>query len=262
MTTKETIRTFVRTLYDFQDMRIRMGNRLKKKKDGSDQENADDINLDDESIPILVDVWHDAEESEKKLLKAIEAELKTVPVYTEFLKNVKGCGPLMSAVIISEYDIHKATTVSKLWQYTGLNPGMVKGSKPKGSKKDGTFEIVKSDEEVRGDRRTPGFLAPFNGWLRTKMCGVLASSFIKCRSPYRDYYDNMKARLEQESNAVMHCGKTTPWKDVTKGHRDSAAKRYMIKMFLLDLYKVWRELEGLPVRKPYQEEYLGHEHSA
>ena len=50
------------------------------------------------------------------------------------------------------------------------------------------------------------------------------------------------------------------WKDETKGHRDNAARRYMIKMFLKDLYVVWRTVEGLPVRAPYQEEYLGHKH--
>lgn len=58
----------------------------------------------------------------------------------------------------------------------------------------------------------------------------------------------------------MHCGKETPWKDVTPGHRDKAAKRYMIKMFIKDLYVIWRTIEGLPVREPYQVEYLGHTH--
>lgn len=249
---RETIRNIVRTMYDFQDQRIRMANRLKKKRDGSDQIGAEDIRLDDESIPVIVDVWQDTHDAEKKLAKALEKELKGFPVYKHYLKHVHGCGPLMSAVIIAEYDIHRADTVSKLWQFTGLNPGMVRGNVAKGSRKDGTFAIEKSDTLVRGDRRTPGFLSPFNGWLRTKMCGVLADSFIKLRSPYRKYYDDYKARLEQEEG----------WKDETKGHRANAAKRYMIKMFLRDLYVAWRTLEGLPVRPPYAEEYLGKRHSA
>ena len=45
------------------------------------------------------------------------------------------------------------------------------------------------------------------------------------------------------------------------GHRKNAAIRYMVKMFLLDLYKEWRTLEGLPVREPYAEEYLGKRHA-
>jgi len=46
------------------------------------------------------------------------------------------------------------------------------------------------------------------------------------------------------------------------GHRDRYARRVMIKAFLRDMYVAWRTLEGLPVRPPYQQEYLGHEHSA
>ena len=260
MTEKETIRTITRTLYDFQDMRIRMANRLKKKKDGENQENADDINLDDNALPVIIQVWKNLQENEKILLKSLKTELKGIPIYDEFLKDVKGCGPLMSSVIISEYDIHKAITVSKLWQFTGLNSGEVYGIKGEGSKKDGTFKIVKTNEKVRGDKRTAGYLSPFNGWLRTKMVGVLASSFIKCRSPYRDYYDNYKSRLEQSENFVN--GTDKKWSEESKGHRDSAAKRYMIKMFLKDLYVAWRTIENLEVRKPYQEEYLGHKHIA
>jgi hypothetical protein len=44
------------------------------------------------------------------------------------------------------------------------------------------------------------------------------------------------------------------------GHRDRAAKRYMIKMFILELYIQWRTLEGLPIRQPYNEQFLGHKH--
>lgn len=250
---RNVIRTIVRTMYDFQAQRVRMANRLKKKKDGSDQANAEEMNLEDESIGVIVDVWKDCQESEKKLAKAVQAELKDVPIYRDWLKDIKGVGPLMAAVIIAEYDIEKATTVSKMWQFTGLNPGMVCGIKGDGSKKDGTFRIVKTDTLVRGDKRTQGFLSPFNGWLRTKMVGVLAGSFIKCQSPYAlDYYYTYKKRLENEEN----------WKDEKPGHRDKAAKRYMIKMFLKDLYVAWRKIEGLPVREPYAEEYLGKRHSA
>ena len=46
------------------------------------------------------------------------------------------------------------------------------------------------------------------------------------------------------------------------GHIDRMSKRYMIKMFLQDLYVAWRTLEGLSVRKPYAEEYLDKKHEA
>jgi len=51
------------------------------------------------------------------------------------------------------------------------------------------------------------------------------------------------------------------WKDCTPGHKNQAAIRYMMKMFLRDLYVAWREIEGLPVRPPYEDDYLGRKHS-
>jgi 5'-3' exonuclease len=263
MKQSERIRVMVKTMYDYQDMRVRSGNRLRKKKDGSDQnvKNMDDAEMIE--IPALVDVWFDTEEIEKKLAKEIEKEVKAHLLWKDFLKDVKGCGPLMAAVIISEYDIYKATNVSKLWQFTGLNPGTVYGKKPKGSKIEGTYYLETTNTKIRGDRLTAGFIAPFNQFLRTKMVGVLGSSFIKCGSPYREFYDNMKIRLEAEETGIQGLaeGKEKSWNETTPKHRHNAAMRYMIKMFLKDLYVAWRTIEGLEVRAPYQEEYLGHKHS-
>ena len=258
-TDRERIRVLVRTLYDFQDMRIRMANRLKLKKDDSSQKRTDMV-LDEESIPILREVKDDAKKMEQKLAKAIEAELKELDIWKHFLKDIKGIGPLMAGVIVSEYDIYEASTVSKMWQFTGVNPGMVRGRKFADGEDDKKI-IVKTDEMVRGDKLTPGFLAPFNKWLRTKMCGVLGASFLKASSPYAEIYYNEKTRLENSDHICETTGKM--WKDEKKpGHRHNAAIRKMIKIFLQDLYQAWRTLEGLEVRKPYQEEYLGHKHSA
>ena len=90
---------------------------------------------------------------------------------------------------------------------------------------------------VRGDKLTPGHVSPFNQKLRTALVGVLADGFIKQQNYYAmEFYYPYKARLEQEENEVLHIGKDVKWKDVSKGHRDRAAKRYMIKMFIKDLY--------------------------
>lgn len=259
---RESIRAIIRTMYDFQAMRIRLANRLGIKKNGDPQKTTDidEIILDEETLPSIKEAWDDAASTEKSLSKVLEKELKSIPIYNQFLSEVKGCGPVMAGVIISEFNIEIATTVSKMWQFAGLNSGEVRGNIAKGSKTEGTFSIEKTETLVRGDKRTPGFLSPYNQFLRTKLIGVLASSFIKSKSPYRKYYDDYKLRLEQSQNFVH--GTEKRWCDESKGHRDNAAKRYMIKMFLKDLYVAWRELEGLEVRKPYQEEYLGHRHSA
>ena len=51
-------------------------------------------------------------------------------------------------------------------------------------------------------------------------------------------------------------GGPAPW-GRSDAHRAAAAKRYMIKMFLVELHTRWRELEGLEVRPPYREAVLG-----
>ena len=157
----------------------------------------------------------------------------------------------MSAVLISYIDIEKATNASKIVQYAGLNSGMVFGKK-KGA--DG--EIIVTTDLVRGDRPTKGYILPYNKKFKTKLLGVLADCFIKCNSQYKVYYDNYKTRLSN-SEAFVN-GTERKWKEESKAHIDRASRRYMIKMFLQDLYGVWRSLEGLEVREPYQKEYLGH----
>ena len=257
---RQKIRLLVRARDDMQDGRKRFDNRLGLKADGTLQDTKDENKLlSPEDYLFFEELRTTFSDGEKKTDKELLKELRKIPVYNEFLLNVKGVGTAIAGWIISEYDIEIATTVSKMWQFTGLNPGFVYGKKR--VEKGKIFSYVTTDTLVRGDKLTSGFVSPFNKKLRTVMCGILADGFIKCKSSYAlDYYYPYKARLEQKDSLVMHCGKEVSWKDVTKGHRDRAAKRYMIKMFLLDLYVAWRNIEGLSVRVPYAEEFLGKKH--
>jgi hypothetical protein len=177
---------------------------------------------------------------------------------------------VLGGVVVACIDIHRATTPSKIWAYAGL--------------------AVTSDGHAV--RRKKGEKANYDPWFKAKMLKVLAESFIKSNSPWRIYYDNNKHRLESMRLQCIACdgtGKlkkapradpgedeaklpkvgskcancdgtgTGPWGHNGK-HRDYASKRYMVKMFLAALYDRWRTLLGLEVRKPYQEQYLGHVH--
>jgi hypothetical protein len=48
---------------------------------------------------------------------------------------------------------------------------------------------------------------------------------------------------------------------ISDNHIKNMSIRYMLKIFLLDLWSKWRELEGLPVSSPYEVEKLGIVHS-
>jgi len=223
---KAALKIKVGAYYDYQKMRVSLGNRLKMKKNGDGQiipeDQQDGWVLSDRDRKLFTRLYETTISQEGLLEKAIREDLRELAIWTDYLSEIKGVGPMMAAVIVSEYDIEIAATVSKMWAFTGLAPGR--------------------------DRLKKGEKAHFNKWLRTKMIGVLGSSFLRSNSPYREYYDEMKTRLENEEG----------WKDETKLHQHRAAVRYMIKMFLKDLYVAWRTIEGLPVREPYQKEYLGH----
>ena len=258
----QAIRTLVRAREDFQSMRKRMDNRLGRKANGEEQ-NIQQRNFASNDLNNFEMISNEAKRQEQIIEKMLLNALKQFPIYNKFLLKVKGIGPISSGWIIGEFDIRIATTVSKLWQFSGLNPGMVRGQKRVDNEEDGTFTYVKTDQLVPGDKLTPEFVAPFNKRLRTALVGVMADSFIKSKNDYYlNFYLPYKARLENEDSVINRNGEKKKWKEVSKGRRDRAAKRYMIKMFLKDLYAVWCEIEGLPVRVPYAEEYLGRDHAA
>lgn len=274
---QNALRTYARARDDYQSMRKRMDNRIGRKADGTKQDLKDKRHLDSIDIKNFEKLADNARAEEKEIEKMIKEKLESFDVWNQWMIGVKGVGAVSAAWILGEFDIEIATNVSKLTQYAGLNSDVVRGQKAIKEKdykpdmgevvgelpdaRDGAKRLrVVTDNMIRGDKLTEGFLAPFNKRLRTALVGVLADSFIKSRSDYaNDFYYPYKKRLENSSK-ISGDGKKA-WKDVSKGHRDRAAKRYMIKEFLKNLYAAWRQAEGLEVRKPYAEEYLGIVHN-
>lgn len=244
------LRYSVRYFYDIQRLRISAANRGMHKKQ-TDPTKV--IELSEADQLFFDQTGKNLRALEGQALKEIRGLLEHFPIST-WLLDQHGIGPTMAGVICSSFDIHRAHTVSALWAVSGLN--VVDGKAPR----------PKKEEKLR-----------YNSWLRTKMVGVMASNFLKLRSPWRKFYDNYKHRKESQIMATcMGClgaGKTkrgkcencdggtkpAPW-GMSKGHRHNASLRYMSKMFLASLYKEWRTVEGLPVRMSYQEQYLGHKH--
>lgn len=258
----------VKSFYDYQKMRIRMEGRLRKKKDGEDQKDnpkTDYTNVVEEESDnkiVLEEVYKETEKQEDFLLKRIKETIKIHPLWKAFLKDVKGCGELMAAVIISQFNIYLAENVSKMIAYSGMSPGTTFGKKWNKSK----TKIITTDVLVKQDRKTPGFLCPYNAWLKSKMLGVLASGFLKANSLYKKFYDDYKNRMEnlseeEKKKRLKKSKNPSDKKRPYAGHIHRMALRYMMKIFLKDLYVAWRTLEGLSVRNFYEEEYLKREHS-
>jgi len=277
------LKTIVRGAYDIQKNRIQTGNRLvgnfKAKLGQAPSEKEDTIDKEGQQVLLnlrrshklltdgvasfprqgtfkgdevisdytelcLVDNYLELEAQEKSHFKRLGNILKGYPIYNEFLVGVIGVGPAMAGVMLSEIDITKAEYPSSLHKYAGLD--VASDGQGRSRKKEHLEESEYIDKE--GEVQTKKGIT-FNPFLKTKLVGVLGSSFIK-QSPdkcvYRKIYDDYKHRLEHMD---AH-------KEKSKGHRHNMAVRYMVKMFLVDLYNAWRRVEGLPVAPTYSEAKL------
>jgi len=197
---------------------------------------------------VLIDQYFTLEKDEAKHFRQLEKVLIEYDIYKHFLKSVKGVGPAMAGVILSEIDIHKSKYASSIWKYAGLD--VAGDGKGRSRKKEHLVETEYTDGEGNVKKKMG---ISYNPFLKTKLVGVLGSAFLRAGvkdNPYRAVYDNYKSRIE---NSPEHAEKS-------KGHRHSMAIRYMVKMFIIDLYKIWRTVEGLEVYPPYHEAKLGLKH--
>jgi hypothetical protein len=213
---------------------------------------------------VLVHQFVSIEAHEASQFRQLNSLLEKVPIYTSYLQHVVGVGPAMAAVIIASLDPHKAHHVSGFWKYAGLDvaPDGRGRSRKEGHLVDREYINKKGETDVRKS-------VTYNPFLKTKLMGVLAGSFLRASSPQRKSYDDYRHRLETDPARVKVT--SAKWiklnkagEDVSKlwtpGRIHQAAQRYMIKMFLAELWVKWRELEGLPVTLTYNETRRGYKH--
>jgi hypothetical protein len=291
MKTESLIRVSVRSLYDMQKLRISIGNRIVasfRNKIGIEPSQAEEEVPEGENILKmlraeyklitdgvkkitraykpqsnlltslgeikLIESYERQMMAEESHIKLIEYELENYRIYKEFLYGVRGVGPMMAGVIISEIDIYECDSISALWAYCGLDVVVSEGENgeqiEEGRCRKAHHLVPKTYTDKEGNQKETRGIT-FNPFLKTKLVGVLGSVFIKLGGKYRGIYDGYKNRLQ---NHPKH-------KDKSKGHIHNMAIRYMIKEFLADLWTAWRTIEGLPVRLRYSEEKLGIIHS-
>jgi len=283
----EITRCSVRSLYDQQKLRISVGNRICaafRVKLGLESSEAEEENPDASKLlkelraeakritdsvkrvtkntpcdsPLITTIselsllnsYEKMLESEALHEKVIMDELSREPIWTEYLVNVRGVGPLMAGVMLSEIDIHKCNSISALQKFAGLDVITYEDDEgvthEEGRCREKRHLIPKTYTNRKGEvKETVGIT--FNPFLKTKLVGVLADVILRLGGPYKDIYDGYKHRL---ANHPKH-------KDKTPLHRHNMAKRYAIKQLLADLWREWRILEGLPVKGTYAEDVLG-----
>ena len=100
--------------------------------------------------------------------------------------------------------------------------------------------VEKEYEDSEGNVKTRMSLS-YNPFIKSKLMGVLASSFLRTGSEYREHYDRYRNRIENDPHH----------EDKTKAHIHQMSLRYMVKEFLKHLHLKWRDVVGLPVPPPY-----------
>jgi len=213
--------------------------------------------ISDYTLYKLVSHYVSLEKVEREQFNSLTKVLEDFPIYMEFLLGVRGVGPAMAAVIISEFDITRAKYVSNMWSYAGLDVA----ADGRGRSRRKEHLVKRQYIDAKGEPQERDSIT-FNPFLKTKLVGVLSGSFLKSGSSYNEHYYNYKNRIQSRqspgTNRQPLPEGEQPWSKI-RIHR--AALRYMVKMFLIDLYVKWRTLEGLPVTKTYHEDKLGHVHT-
>lgn len=240
----EVLKLYARSYYDFQMVKNEFGGRLRASEgiEKMPAERKEELEKYNKQLEI----------AEGKLLKVIEPYLEELPIYTEFLKPIRGCALRMSACMVTSIgDIRRFPTISKLWAYAGLHV-----------------------KEGRAVRRKAGEKSNWNSFLKTKL-HVLSDCLMKLNHDhetgealrYRKFYDDYKLRIESRPTCDADYSKVKS-KAVTylpngyaKGHVHNMALRYIQKMFLQDYWmKSWELLGEKPPTAPYAEAVLGRVH--
>jgi hypothetical protein len=294
------LRIMVRGAYDLQNLRIQMGNRLvanfksrlgqkagesekaleKEAKEILDKLRAaykritdaaggfpkhkkfeGDIVISTYTEACLIDSYFKLLADEEEQMERLKHIVPEFPIYNAFLKDVYGIAHTLSGVLIASIDITKAKYASSLWKYAGLDVG----PDGTGRSRKAVHLVKRKYTDKRGVEQERDSIT-FNPFLKTKLLGVLAPSFLRCgavKSKYAAAYYDYKNRLE---NHVKYGIANDKVKDeaghfVTGvGRRHNMAMRRMVKLFLIDLYAAWRAVENLPVHPPYSEAKLGFNH--
>jgi hypothetical protein len=261
----QKIRHAAGNLYDLQKLRIQSGNR-------SSSMTAE---LDEKDKEFLASVSAGLDHVERVAEKELKRHLRGYPIYEQWLTKQPGIGTKISGVIVAAVNIERCETVSQLWAYCGLS-------------------VV----EGHSQRRVKGQKANYNPWLKSKLIKVMGDNLIRyskldedgtyvrstTKKPierteaWRHFYDDYKHRKQsmrvpvcmacdgkgkvEKKKKCANCegtGGPAPW-GKSDGHRHNAARRYMVKQFMQELWMKWREIEGLEITVPYAEAYLDMKH--
>jgi len=225
------LRQYVEAMEDYQKTRMALKNQMTAlNRLGFEHKESQD------------DVFKSMKKEEGRIKREYAKIVRELPIWKEWLCNIHGIGEDATGQIIGRLgDISRFERISKLWSYCGygLYDGKVQGLK-KGQKHN------------------------YNTKMRSLMYKIVTNGFImhKKDSYYGQLYDKFKKELREQYPEPIdnpkYNGKGYK-KLYTDMHIHLMAIRKVAKVFLKDLWIVWRSLENLPISQPYEVEHLNHQ---
>jgi hypothetical protein len=257
------LRNTVRMFKDIQKTRVGTGERVRAIAQGRAQGATGQLD----------EIHGDLGTFENMLKRSVEILIEQHPLYEPWFSRVRGVGSLSVGQLMGivgtvegyngQAGIGAFDTVSKFWRFCGVGLGqyyVVKGevvAPVTGNKIEGEGEkrrVVKHSPkppkdsviEWRIDKPMAGYVLPYSKEAKTVALEFIGSNFIKQNGAYRRIYDEAKSFYH-----AVHAD----WSD---GHCHNAARRKMVKVWLADLWHLWREAEGYSTRGLWVHEYGEH----
>jgi hypothetical protein len=211
-----------RTRLGIQKLRISAGNVIDAVEKGK-------AKISPEAQQILIrmfQIYYDLEKSMDKLLKIAYQELSNKDPFIAEVCGVPGMGPLLTGQLLAAmrypelFPLGGFPTRAKLWRFCG-------------------WAVI----DGKAERRERGKKFHFSTAAKQATSRIVRS-LISHSGPYQRYYQQTKKRLIARGDSEKSAG--------------IGARRRTIKLFLSHFWERGRIAHGLPIRVPYEVEYLGH----
>lgn len=224
-------------------------------------------------VPILGRSHHRYWTEERDTFSDMSRSLRAHPAFG-WLDQVPGIGPTLACKLLARFDATKADHASSFWAYAGLAtvPGdqyrcetchLVR-SWPTGFNVTGTHQALGTTRNCKGSlvkiagpedgirsaqpKPSRGTKATYDQYAK-KVMYLAGMSFLKVPgSFYEQFYRRERAKVDREHGHEWADGKRHFW-----------ALRKVQKLFLSNLWEIWRTALGLPVTDPWAFASAGHD---
>lgn len=209
---------------------------------------------------------------EQELARSLEKQLATHPAWP-WLRRIPAIAPTVLGRLVARLDVSRAETPSSFWAYCGLAtvPGVehrcsacgLQGTYPEGQRIDRGHHLPGGTEACPGrlrpvadpdprvrvaqPRSRPGERAAYDAEAK-RICYLIGTSLACDGGEYQRLFQRERSRLD---------GARPEW---PPSRKHLAALRRVEKLFLAQLWIVWRQALDLPITRPHanaQEEHDG-----